>query len=276
MNIKKLVAVVAAVILVLALLGASVTIVPTGFTGVRMTYGQISDKVVPQGVNFKIPFVQSIKLVNNKIRDVVISGQVWGETSERTPVYASDIYVTYQVSSGKSAWLFANVNNTDDLISSSLVSSAIKSAMVELRANEVTIRSKIEPLAKEKLIESISEKYGEGTLEILKVVINNMDFEESYNEAIAQKSIAQQTQERQRIENETAIAKAEADKQVEITKAEATAEAKKIEAQAEAEANRILAASLSDEVLKHQFYNTWDGQLPQVMGEGTVITSIAD
>ena len=146
-----------------------------------------------------------------------------------------------------SAWLFANVNNTDELISPSIVSSAIKSAMVELKANDVTIRSKIEPLAKAKLVESISEKYGEGTLEILKVVINNMDFEESYNEAIAQKSIAQQTQERQRIENETAIAKAEADKQVEITRAEAAAEAKKIEAQAEAEANRKIAESLTDE-----------------------------
>ena len=49
---------------------------------------------------------------------------------------------------------------------------------------------------------------------INKVVINNMDFEEAYNTAIQQKSIAQQNADKQKIENEAAIAKAEADKQV--------------------------------------------------------------
>ena len=55
----------------------------------------------------------------------------------------------------------------------------------------------------------MDEKYGEGTVSVLKVVINQMDFEDSYNQAIAEKSVAQQNQEKQEIENKTAIAKAE-------------------------------------------------------------------
>lgn len=39
------------------------------------------------------------------------------------------------------------------------------------------------------------------------------------------------------------------------------------EAEAKAEANRILSESLTNEVLKKQFYDKWDGKLPTVMGE---------
>ena len=37
------------------------------------------------------------------------------------------------------------------------------------------------------------------------------------------------------------------------------------EAEAKAEANRILSESLTDEVLKQQYYEKWDGKLPSVM-----------
>ena len=50
-----------------------------------------------------------------------------------------------------------------------------------------------------------------------------------------------------------------------IAKAEANAEATIIKAEAQAEANRLLSESLTDEVLKQQYYEKWDGKLPNVM-----------
>lgn len=262
---------------IVALVGAmSFSIVPTGYTGVRTTFGQISKNTVPQGFNLKVPLVQNIKLVNNKQQDVKITSQIWGETTEKTPVYASDIVVTYQISNKASAWIFRNISNTKDLISDSLVASATKSAMVELKASEVTNRTKIEPLVKEKLVKSINEKYGEDRISILKVVVNQMDFEEDYNKAIAEKSIAQQTKEKQAIENETAVAKAEADKKVAVTNAEAKADATRIAAEAEAEANEKIKNSLNDQIIKSKFYDKWDGKLPEAMGSDTVITKIGE
>lgn len=256
--------------------GCCFTIVPTGYTGVRTTFGQVSKNIVPQGFNLKVPFVQTIELVNNKQQDTKIVAQVWGESSEKIPVYATEITVTFQVESGKSAWIFSNVTDTKDLITQSLVSSAIKSAMVELPASEVTVRSKIEPLVKEELAESIDEKYGSDTISVLKVVIDQMDFEESYNNAISDKSIAMQRQAQQEIENNTAIAKAEADKKVAIANAEAEAEATRIAAEAEAAANKLIAESLTDEILKSKFYEKWDGKLPSVMGDNAVISNIGE
>ncbi len=256
--------------------GCCFTIVPTGYTGVRTTFGQVSKNIVPQGFNLKVPFVQTIELVNNKQQDTKIVAQVWGESSEKIPVYATEITVTFQVESGRSAWIFSNVTDTKDLITQSLVSSAIKSAMVELPASEVTVRSKIEPLVKEKLAESVDEKYGSDTISVLKVVIDQMDFEESYNNAISDKSIAMQRQAQQEIENNTAIAKAEADKKVAIANAEAEAEATRIAAEAEAAANKLIAESLTDEILKSKFYEKWDGKLPSVMGDNAVISNIGE
>lgn len=281
------------------LCGASFMVVPSGYVGVRSTFGQISEKPVPTGINFQLPFVQQITLVNSKQQDVIIPNQIWGESSEKTPVYASEITVTYQINASKAAWITMNVTGgTENLVTPVLVSSAIKSAMVELDTNSVTIRSKVEPLALEKLTASVAEKYGTDVVNVIKVNVNQMDFEESYNQAISSKSIARQTQERQAIENTTAIAKAEADKKVAIAQAEAAAEAAKIAAQADADvakiaaqaeaeviklkadaqakANEVLAKSLTEAVLKSQFYEAWDGKLPNVMGEGTVITSIGD
>lgn len=160
----------------------------------------------------------------------------------------------------KSAWLYANVSDIKNLVGDELVASAIKSAMAELGPNEVTNRTKIEPLAQQKLAESLVQKYGEDVVFVNKVVVNDMNFEDAYNEAIQQKSIAQQNADKQKIENEAAIAKAEADKQVAITNAEAEAQKTSIAADAQAEANRKLAESLSDTLIDYQKIQKWDGK----------------
>lgn len=258
------------------ILGLSFIFVPTGYTGIRITCGQVSEDVVPNGLNFKIPFVQTIKLINNKQQDEKIKTQVWGETSEKTPVYASDVTVSYKIAADKASWLYTNVTNLDNLISTDMVSSAIKSAMSELTYDKVTVRSIIEPKIKEYLEDSLIEKYGEDVIYIQKVIVSQMDFEDSYNQAIAAKSLALQTQEKQKIENETAIAKAEANKQVSITNAQAEAQAKIIRAEADAQANELLTQSLDDKILKSKLYEKWDGKLPAITGNANSIINATD
>lgn len=133
--------------------------------------------------------------------------------------------------------------------------------------------AKVGVTAAQKLAESLVQKYGEDVVFVNKVVINDMNFEDAYNEAIQQKSIAQQNADKQKIENEAAIAKAEADKQVAITNAEAEAQKTSIAAEAQAEANRKLAESLSDTLIEYQKIQKWDGKLPTVSG-GNALVSI--
>lgn len=249
-----------------------INIIPTGYTGIKTSFGKVSQKELTTGIHFSVPFVQNVSEINNKQQDVTIADKIWGEASDKTPVYAENVTVTYNISVEKSVWLYSNVTNMDDIINNGIVASAVKSAMTELGPEDVTNRGKVEPLAQQKLIEALNAKYGEDAVTVHQVIISNMDFEDAYNDAIQQKSIAQQTAARQKIENETAIAKAEADKTVAIKNAEAKAEKMKIEAEAQADANKKVAESISDELIDYQKIEKWDGRLPTVTGGNAIVS----
>ena len=271
-NPIKFAAIIIAAVVVLATVGSSIAIVPTGYTGVKTTFGQVNPNPVAPGFTFKIPFIQSMEKVNNKQQDLTVDGQIWSETSERATIFYENVIVTYQISSEKSAWLVANVSNYQtDIINSAVVSSAIKTASKELNNIDATNRGKIEPLTQTKLQAILDSKYGENTIFINKVIISNTDFEDSYNDAIAAKQNAQLEYERAAIVNQQAIEKAEADAKVKEKAAEGEANALKIRANAEAEANKKISDSLTDKVLANKFYDSWDGKLPTVMGDSSAI-----
>lgn len=268
----KIIGSIIAIILILVLAITNITIIPTGYTGVKTSFGQVQETEIKSGqLNFTIPFVQSIAKVNNKQQDKKIESQIWGETNDKTPIYAADLTVTYQIQPEKSVWIYTNVTDIKNLVSDALVASAVKSAMSELSPQDVTNRTKIEPLVQTKLAESLNQKYGEDVVFVNKVAINNMDFEDAYNTAIQEKSIAQQNAAKQKIENEAAIAKAEAEKQVAIINAEAEAQKTAIEAEAQANANKMLAESLSDTLIRYQEMQKWNGALPQYVGGNPAI-----
>ena len=271
LSIEKLVAIGIAAVLVIVIAVSSITFIPTGYTGVRVTFGQVNETPAPAGLNFKVPFVQSIKKVNNKMQDISIADQIWAETTERTAVYFEGITVTYSISGSKSAWLYTNVTDYGDLINLGLVSSAVKSVAKQSPVVEVTDRAKTEPAVMECLQNSMNDKFGEGVVTVHKVIIANIDFEQEYQAAVAAKQQAQIDYEKQQINNQKAVEKAEADAAQEIKKAQGEAEAQKIRAEAEAAANKKISESLTDEVLAHQFYEKWNGELPKVSGGTGVI-----
>lgn len=273
----------------IALFGMSFVIIPSGYTGVKTTFGQIAEETLPNGFNWKTPFIESIEIVNNKQQDAGFAqkdSKIWGETSEKVPVYMTDVTVTYQIDNEKSAWIYANVSDyKSQLISDAMVASALKDAAVQFTAEQVTVRSNIEPAAQKELQESLDNKYGQNVVHILKVVINNMDFEDSYNEAINQKNLASKQAEAQAIQNQIEIDKAtkdaetqriaaEAQATAETAKAQGEADAIRIKAEAEAEANRKLSESLTDNVLRNKLYNKWNGELPKVSNDSAPLVSI--
>lgn len=274
---------------VIALFGMSFVIIPSGYTGVKTTFGQIAEETLPNGFNWKTPFIESIEIVNNKQQDAGFAlkgSKIWGETSEKVPVYMADVTVTYQIDNEKSAWIYANVSDyKSQLISDAMVASALKDAAVQFTAEQVTVRSNIEPTAQKELQESLNNKYGENVVHILKVVINDMNFEDSYNEAINQKNLAAKQAEAQTIQNQIEIDKAtkdaetqriaaEAQATAETAKAQGEADAIRIKAEAEAEANRKLSESLTDNVLRNKLYDKWNGELPKVSNDSAPLVSI--
>lgn len=98
------------------------------------------------------------------------------------------------------------------------------------------------------------------------------DWEELYDSQSDADMALLSNADKQKIENEAAIAKAEADKQVAITNAEAEAQKTSIAADAQAEANRKIAESLSDTLIEYQKIQKWDGKLPTVSGSNALVS----
>ena len=62
---------IAVIALVLAVaLCSCFTVVQAGHTGVVTTFGAVSDKVLSEGIHFKIPFVQQVIQVNNSTQKI--------------------------------------------------------------------------------------------------------------------------------------------------------------------------------------------------------------
>lgn len=242
------------------------TIIPTGYTGVRTTFGLITQESCKPGLNLVAPYVQRISLVNNKQQDLRFTGKVWSETKEQTVVFMENVVVTYQIVPESSAWIYANVENwVEELVDADIVSSSLKAASRKLGADVVTNRSLIESAGKQELQDSIDQKYGPNRVLIKNIIINNMDFEDSYNQAIARKSEAIQQQQEQAIRNETNIKKATADAEAARVAAQGKADAALIEAEGKAKANEIISNSITDATQRQDTINKWNGELPKYM-----------
>lgn len=78
------------------------------------------------------------------------------------------------------------------------------------------------------------------------------------------------TQQAQQRENQ--VRTAEAQGRIDVAKATGEAEARVLRANAEATSNRIVAASITPELVRYQIAKTWDGKLPQVTdGSQTIV-----
>ena len=124
---------------------------------------------------------------------------------------------------------------------------------------------------KEKLIAELREY----NIELVNTAIENLDFTDEFTDAVEAKQVAEQNKIKAKTEAEQRVIEAEAAAEVKKVEAQAQAEAELIEAEATAEANRLLSESLTAEVLKNKFYEKWNGVLPSVMGNNSVITDIS-
>lgn len=112
-------------------------------------------------------------------------------------------------------------------------------------------------------------------LELISFGIREVHLTESLQKALDIKIQAQQQAEQQKYQLEQARTKAEQDKveaegKANATKAQAEGEAQsiRIRAQAQTEANKMLAESLTADLIRYQQMQRWDGKLPLMQGTG--------
>ena len=256
MKNKKIIGIIIAVVVVLILAFNAFSVVQAGHTGVVVTLGKVTESTLQEGLHLKIPFIQDIVMVDNRIVKLEVQTEAFSKDLQTVDTILA---INYRVDTSKSYSIYKNVgSNYEDVLITPAVNEVLKAITAQYTAEEsVTNRNMIS----EGLIEGLNDKLNKDGLYITDVNIINFEFSEAFITAIEEKQVAQQQ-----------LLKAETDKQKAITNAEAEAEAVRIKAEAEADANKIISESLSEEVIEYQKIQKWDGILPKVTGgSGTFI-----
>ena len=237
----------------------SFTIVDAGHTGVVVTLGKVNDTVLQEGIHAKIPFIQNVVMIDNRIVKLNVKTEAFSKDLQSV---STELAVNYRVDKDKSFSIYKNIGaNYEAVLLEPAVNEVLKAITAKYTAEE-SVTNRV--MVSEGLVEGLNEKLNSIGLYVTDVNIINFDFSEAFINAIEEKQIAQQQ-----------LLKAETDKQTAITNAEAQAETVRIKAQGEADANRTITESLTEMMLEYLKIQKWDGKMPTVMGEASPIIDIS-
>lgn len=239
----------------------SFTIVPAGNTGVVLTLGEVSDKGLKAGFHLKVPFVQTVQHMSNKIQ--VYETPASAVSSDLQTV-SSNIAVNYKLVSDNSPQMYEEVGaEYQTILIAPVVQECMKSATAKYTAEElITKRAAVGEEVKANL-DSKLNSYG---IYIEKFNIVNFDFSAEFNNAIEAKQVAEQNLLKTKTEQQQAIEIANAEAKKKTIAADAQAQATLTEAQAQAEANKLLEESLTEKVIAYEQIQKWNGVMPKVTG----------
>lgn len=248
-------------VIAVVIVASSFTIVPAGNTGVVITLGKVSDTAFQEGAHLKIPFVQSVENMSNKIQVYETPASA---VSKDLQTVSSTLAVNYRLISDKSPNMYKNVGiDYQTVLMTPLVQESFKSVTANYTAEElITERQTVGEEVKTTLENKLND-YG---IYIEKFNIVNFDFSEEFNNAIEAKQVAEQNLLKTKTEQEQAIVVANAEAEQKIIAAKAEAEAILAEAQAQADANELLEQSLTAKVIAYEQIQKWNGVMPKVTG----------
>ena len=256
----KLVGLILVVILLVVFVSASYVVIPAGHTGVALTFGKVEDTVLQEGLHFKVPFVQKIAVMDNRIVKLDVNTEAF---SKDLQTITTVVAVNYHVGKENSQTVYKNVGlNFEEVLITPAVNEVLKAVTAKYTAVElVSSRAEVSML----LDDGLNEKLNAYGIFINELNIINWDFSPEYINAVEAKQVAEQNLIKTRTEQEQALVIANTEAQKRVIAAEAEANEIKVLAQANAESNRIITESISELLIKYQTVSKWDGKLPTVM-----------
>lgn len=265
--------------------------VNTGELAVVRQLGKIID-VREAGTNFDLWFVNKYEKYDTKEQKVDITTMAYSSDAQTMSLEMS---FQYQIMPDKVIDIATQYGSLDILQSriQSIVIEKTKAVLSSYKAMDIIAqRASISPAVEDAIKDAIGEEY---FVKVNTVVLSNIDFSDAFEAAVEDKMIAGQAKLKADYENQKKVAEAEAaaeaklkaaqaeidiaqaqadaklkEAQAQKAIAEAEAEAIKVKAEAEAAANKIIAESITPELLEKILAENWDGKLPDTyVGDGS-------
>ena len=253
---KKKIIIISAIVILVILFFATFRTINSGEVGIKVRFGKVIKTHMNEGVNFKIPIIESIVKMNVRVQKIEVDTN---SASKDLQDVNMKLAVNYRIEKDKAVSLYKNVGTGyERVVLEPAIQESIKAITSKYTAEElITNRSEVS----DKCMEELSGKVKKYGLSISDFNITDFNFSEEFNKAIEEKQVAEQ---------KVLTAKQELEKE------KIEAEKKVVKAEAEKRANELKSGSLSDNIIREKFIEKWNGEMPKVTGSGNVfdITSI--
>ena len=195
---------------------ASITTVGTGHVGIKTRFGKVQDDVIQEGLNLKVPFIESIVKIDCKTKKIETSSE---SSTKDMQTVTTTVAVNYNVNKETANTLYKEVGlDYENIIINPAILESIKSAMAQYTAEElITKRAEVS----NKIQETLEEKITKRGFAVTEFNLTNIDFSAEYDKAIEAKAVKQQEVvaaqaelEKQKIQNEKEVSIAEKDAKV--------------------------------------------------------------
>lgn len=254
----------------LTVVGGSWYTVDQGERGVVLRNGAITGTAEP-GLGFKMPIVDKVVDIDIRTRANLYENVMAYSRDQQTA--GLNVSVNYRVPSDKVVEVYENYGSVDSLRSRVLdrkVYDETKNVFGQF--NAVTAIQERARLVAE--VQMAIQNAVQGPIIIESVQIENIDFSDAYEQSIEQRMLAEvevqkvrQNAEREKVQAEIAVIKAQAAADAQVAQAKAQAEATRLAGEAEADAIRARGDALRENpnLIDLVQAERWDGKLPTTM-----------
>lgn len=253
---------VVAIVLALVLFFCSFfTTIPAGHTGVVTSFGKVEDTTLDSGLHMVAPWKNVIKMDNREQKSTIEIKCFSSDIQEVSMVYT----INYKISSENAMVIYKNIGKGyyDTVVVPTMMEAIKIEAAQYTAADLVNKRSELAEGIENRLYEDLMVY----NIIVTNTSIEDMDFTDTFTNAVEEKQVAEQNMLRAETEAAQKVIEAEAAAQVRQIEADAEAYEVTIRASAEAEANQMIAKSLTDELINYTYASTWNGILPTYMAD---------
>ena len=209
----------------------------------------IEDRVLGEGVHFRIPLIQSVHALSIKVQKNDVKAEA---ASKDLQTVSTDIVVNWHLDASKVNKIYQNIGDEKavlDRIINPAVNEVVKAATAQKTAEEVLTKRAELKADIDTLLQNRLSTYG---VILDDVSIVDVNFSPEFNAAIEQKTVSAQLA----LKAENDLRRIEVEAQQTIASAKAQAESIKIQAEALANNQRLV---------DWETVKKWNGVLPQIV-----------
>jgi regulator of protease activity HflC (stomatin/prohibitin superfamily) len=252
------VGIIVALLILIIILWGTYVIVPAGSRGVVLWWGRVEQRVMNEGLNFKVPLTETVIKV-----DVRVQPHPFREidaSSKEYQIVKMTGMMNFHIDP-------AFVNDLYQKVGLDFAEKVIDPAFNDFVKEVVPIYPIGEILPKREEIRQTAMKKLGGNLAKYHIIVDdiyfaNIRFSPEYEKAIEAKQVAQQQVET----HKQILAQREIEAQQKVATAKGEAEAILVVAQEQAKANEVLSRVLTPILVSYKSIERWNGVLPQVSG----------